>query len=83
MKNTHNNELLEQFNNMKKMPIIEVNWADYFELENDDWEIFEVTADNDGLYCNDIKIDWDDYLSLDEHLQLLLDVIIEKKDFND
>ena len=81
--NSRNNELLEQFNNMKKMPIIEINWADYFELENDDWEMFEIRADNDGLYCNDIKINWDDIYSLEEHLQLLFDKITENKVIND
>ena len=77
--NLHNNELLEQFNNMKKMPIIEINWADYLELEDDEWEIFYIQANNNGLYCNDMKIEWDNSFSLDEHLALLYEKIIENK----
>jgi hypothetical protein len=75
--------LLEQFQNMKHDPIIEINWKDYNGELDDDWEIFTIQADEHGVYTivDDglIVVQWDDIFSLDEHLQELYTDILGTK----
>ena len=71
-----NLDLLEQFNNMQKMPIIEINKADY-NGGDDDYEIYNITADKKGLYAGSLFVGWDVTFSLDEHLQTLMELIIQ------
>lgn len=58
--------LKEQFEAMDRMPIIEINTADYIG-----------GADDTGLRTNNIFVEWDNIFSLDEHLQSLHELIIE------
>lgn len=68
--------LKEQFNNIDRMPIIEINTADYIGGE-DNYIIFNISADDTGLYADNIFVEWDNIFSLDEHLQSLYELIIE------
>lgn len=68
--------LKEQFEAMDRMPIIEINMADYIGGE-DDYIIFDIWADDTGLRTNNIFVEWDNIFSLDEHLQSLYELIIE------
>lgn len=68
--------LKEQFEAMDRMPIIEINMADYIGGE-DDYIIFDISADDTGLRTNNIFVEWDNIFSLDEHLQSLYNLIIE------
>ena len=68
--------LKEQFEAMDKMPIIEINMADYIGGE-DDYIVFNISADDTGLRTNNIFVEWDNIFSLDEHLQSLYELIIE------
>jgi len=80
----NNNELLEQFNEMKCMPLFE------YALPDDEYLVVNLTADNKGLYFSfdenslDVSFDgeiekvggsyhlpWDDCFGLDEHLQTI------------
>ncbi len=69
-------DLLEQFEKMQKMPIIEINKADYIGGD-DDYEIYNITADIKGLYTGSFFVEWDVVFSLDEHLQALMELIIQ------
>lgn len=69
-------DLLEQFENMQKMPIIEINKADYIGGD-DDYEIYNITADKKGLYTGSFFVEWDVVFSLDEHLQALMELITQ------
>ena len=68
--------LKEQFEAMDRMPIIEINAADYIGGD-DDYIIFNISADDKGLYADNISVEWDNIFSLDEHLQSLYELIIE------
>lgn len=68
--------LQEQFNNIDRMPIIEINTADYIGGE-DDYIVFNISADDTGLHTNNISVEWDEVFSLDEHLQSLYNLIIK------
>jgi hypothetical protein len=75
------NKLLEQFQNMSKLPLFEINWKDYDSRGEDDYEVFNIQADEHGIYVivdgGIVVIEWDDTFSLDEHLQELYNKIIE------
>ena len=75
------NKLLEEFNNMEKLHVIEINWRYYDEdLNEDTFEYFNITADSGGLYADDINsvfVEWDDYCDLDWHIVELYDRLIE------
>ena len=68
--------LQEQFNNIDRMPIIEINTADYIG-DDDDYIAFNISADDKGLRTNNIFVEWDNIFRLDEHLQSLYELIIE------
>ena len=67
----HRNEMIKQFNNMEKLPIIE------YEYEDGEFDVFYIAADNQGLHVigTRLSIEWDYVLTLDEHLQEVYDSI--------
>lgn len=69
--------LLEQFNTMRCMPIIEINKADYLDLDDDDYEVYTLTADETGIRTSGVYVYWDKDYCLDSHLNLVLDRIVE------
>jgi hypothetical protein len=70
--------LFEQFNEIEKYPIIEINLADYGLSEEDEYVIYNITASEEYLMSDNIKLFWDKDFSLDENLQYLFDCIIER-----
>jgi hypothetical protein len=70
--------LFEQFEEMKTYPIIEINLKDYGLSEEDEWIIYNITANEEFLMSDNISIRWDKYFSLDENLQYMFDCIIER-----
>lgn len=71
-------ELLEQFRGIDKIPVFEINLRDFDDaLEDDEFELHWINADELGLYTNEHRIMWDNTFSLDEHLQELYERIIE------
>ena len=71
--------LLREFSEMKNLPIIEVNRADFLELEDDDYVVYNILANEKGLYADGgIFIEWDECFSLDEHLQEVYELIINQ-----
>ena len=72
------NNLLNEFNNMSKLPIFEISY-EYLEIINDDeYEIYNINADATGLNTLGINglisIEWDDTFSLDENIQELYEL---------
>ena len=67
----HKKEMIEQFNNMNKLPIIE------YEYEDGEFDTFYITVDNQGLHVigTKLSIEWDYVFTLDEHLQEVYDLI--------
>jgi hypothetical protein len=70
------NDLIEEFSNMKKMRIIEV------EGSNGEYFVFNVSVNQNYLKgsctthdLKDVNIRWDTCFSLDEHLETLLEKI--------
>jgi hypothetical protein len=69
--------LLEQFNEIKLLPLLEIEYGD------GEFEIYHIMADDIGLHAGDIcntgflsrgiTVEWDDNFSLDENLQALYD----------
>lgn len=71
--------LLREFNEMKNLPTIEVNRADFLELKDDDYVVYNLYADEKGLYSyGGIFIEWDECFSLYEHLQYVYELIINQ-----
>ena len=72
MENGKIEELIYEFNNMKSMPIIEI------ELDNGEYAIFNISANEDGLSTdNGIGVEWDLDNDLDQHLEALMEAINE------
>jgi len=73
-------ELLTQFEAMKAMPMFEIRYDDYgIECEDgDEYTYTYISADEDGVWCMDVYLSWDEYFSLDEHLQTLFEMYIER-----
>lgn len=72
--------LLTEFEQMSKLPLVEINLKDFYEdYIEDEYEIFRIWADETGLhiYHLDIFVEWDDCFSLDEHIQALYEQLIE------
>lgn len=70
--------LLEEFRNIDRIPIFEINLKDYDDsLESDEFEIHQIYSDELGLYTSEHRVMWDSDFSLDEHLQELFDRIIQ------
>jgi hypothetical protein len=70
--------LFEQFEEMRNNPIIEINLKDYGLSEEDEYLIYNITANEEFLMSDNISLYWDEYLSLDENLQYLFNCIIER-----
>jgi hypothetical protein len=70
----HRNEMIKEFNEMEKDPIIEI------ELENGDYEIFYLFTTPYGIQVRntDILIKWDYCFSLDEHVQTVYAAIVSE-----
>ena len=66
--------LLEQFNNMHKMPIIELQ-----DETTGEWDYWTIYADLHGIRAigTDLFIKWDETFSLDEHLESLFEKLME------
>jgi hypothetical protein len=69
----HKEEMIEQFNNMDNMPIIE------YEYEPNEFDVFYIDVDSRGIYVigSNLRIDWDYVFTLDEHLQELYEQIAQ------
>ncbi len=70
--------LLEQFETMKAMPIIEINLKDYGVTEQDEYEAYYLYADEIGIHSGGITIEWDEDLSLDSHLEAVMEEIAKE-----
>lgn len=68
--------LYEQFQAMDKIPLFEINLGDVLYAE-DDWEIYEIYADEKGIWTVGAYIGWDDFFTLDQHLESLYELTIE------
>lgn len=68
-------KLLEQFETMKAMPIIEINLKDYGVTEEDEHEAYYLYADEIGIHTGNITVEWDEDLSLDSHLEAVMEEI--------
>lgn len=68
-------KLIEQFETMKAMPIIEINLKDYGVTEQDEYEAYYLYADEIGIHSGGITIEWDEDLSLDSHLEAVMEEI--------
>ena len=68
-------ELLAEFEGMSKFPMFEISYGDFDESQEGEYEIYEITANRNGLECRGInkllEVSWDSAFSLDEHLQEL------------
>jgi hypothetical protein len=71
-------KLLEQFETMKAMPIIEINLKDYGVTEEDEHEAYYLYADEIGIHSGGITIEWDEDLSLDSHLEVMMEEIAKE-----
>jgi hypothetical protein len=69
----HKEEMIEQFNNIDNMPIIE------YEYEPNEFDVFYIDVDSRGIYVigSNLRIDWDYVFTLDEHLQELYEQIAQ------
>jgi len=65
--------LLEQFDAMPTIPVIEI-------LSYDGWHDFWLDANAAGIQVqySDIFVAWDDVFTLDEHLQHVHEIILER-----
>jgi len=69
-----NIELYNEFNDMRKMPIVEL----YNERE-EEYEDYTIVGSEYGVAVlyTDVSLEWDCIFSLDEHLQGLVDLLEE------
>ena len=69
------NNLLNEFNNMSKLPVFEISYEDMGIVNDDEYEVYNINADINGLNTLGINglisIEWDETFSLDEHIQEL------------
>lgn len=70
--------LLEQFNEMNKMPIFEINLQDYGLSDKEDYTYTNITANECGLGCDGVDMEWNNNFSLNEHLQELFALWIDE-----
>ena len=71
-------KLLEQFETMKAMPIIEINLKDYGVTEDDEYQAYYLYADEVGIHTGSITVEWDEDLSLDSHLEAIMEEILKE-----
>jgi hypothetical protein len=77
------NTLLQEFNAMSKIPIFEIM------LDDGDYLVFHIKADEKGIeaggmtnsgfvsYSDQLKVEWDETMSLDSHLDALYEACCE------
>ena len=67
-------KLLQEFQNMHKMPIFEIQ-----DETTGEWDYWTIYANEAGLRLigTDIFVQWDDCFSLDEHLESLYEKLME------
>jgi len=70
--------LLDQFETMRALPIIEINLKDYGVTEEDDYQAYYLYADEIGIHSGGITIEWDEDLSLDSHLEAVMEEIVKE-----
>ena len=68
-------ELLDQFETMANLPIIEINLKDYGVTEEDEYEAYYLYADEIGIHTGNITVEWDKDNSLDSHLECVMEKI--------
>lgn len=68
-------KLLQQFETMKAMPIIEINLKDYEITEEDEFQAYYLYADEIGIHTGNLIVEWDEDLSLDSHLEAIMEEI--------
>ena len=68
-------KLLDQFETMRAMPIIEINLKEYGVTEEDEYEAYYLYADEIGIHTGNITVEWDEDLSLDSHLEAVMEEI--------
>lgn len=77
----------QQFEQMKAQPIFEINLQGYLDLDDAEYYIFDLNATethfeagaitNAGFYSLGIEEEFDEDLTVDEHLFLLFDKCVE------
>lgn len=70
--------LLGQFETMRALPIIEINLKDYGVTEEDDYQAYYLYADEIGIHSGGITVEWDEDLSLDSHLEVMMEEIAKE-----
>lgn len=68
-------ELLNEFINIDKIPMFEIQGSD------DEFYYDYIVADDKGLRMNNFNntfVAWDEYFSLDEHLEQLLELFTDE-----
>jgi len=74
-------KLLQEFKEMRALPLFELCYEDYGIKSDDEYELYTIEADTEGLSTTGLhevlRVDWDDTFSLDEHLQALYELCIE------
>ena len=84
-------ELIQEFENIDRMPIFEINIADHLSPDlgiEEEYYIFNIGINDEGIYAGfgtncgikkvkDLFIEWDEYCSLDEHLSYLYELCSE------
>jgi hypothetical protein len=71
-------KLLDQFETMANLPIIEINLKDYGITSQDEYEAYYLYADEIGIHSGGITIEWDEDLSLDSHLEAIMEEIVKE-----
>lgn len=66
-------QLLKEFENMDRIPIFEINLKEYKDLKEDEYYIFNIIADINGLHTDEVTVEWDEYFSFYEHLSCMYD----------
>lgn len=77
-------QLLKEFENMDRIPVFEINIAEHLEIDDDEYYIFHLKADEKGIYAGGVTnsgfhqrdnlfIEWDDYFNFYEHLSCIYD----------
>lgn len=83
-----NLELIKEFEEMKAQPIFEINLADYLELEEDEYVIYYLQVNEEGIEAGgcsncgfypyaDLFVEWEDNKSLDYHLERLYELCLD------
>lgn len=69
-------ELTYEFHNMKPLPIIEIHLGDYIDGMDGEYEVYNLIVNSAGICTSGgISVDWDTTMTLDEHLEALMEEI--------